>query len=70
MINYILKDEGLVKIKVIDILGSEVAELVNETKAAGEYSIEFKAANLLSGIYIYTLHVNGYTNSKKMLLLK
>lgn len=70
IINYSLEYEGLVKIKVFDILGSEVAELVNESKAAGMYSIEFKAGSLPSGVYYYTLQVNEYSDSKKMLLLK
>lgn len=70
IINYSVKDAGLVKIKVFDILGSEVATLVNENKSAGTYTVEFNAANLPSGVYIYTLQVNGFTSSKKMLLMK
>ncbi len=70
IINYSIKEAGLVKIKVYDILGSVVAELVNESKKVGNHSIEFDASNLPSGIYIYTLQVNEYSDSKKMLLLK
>ncbi len=70
IINYSIKETGLVKIKVYDILGSVVAELVNESKDAGYHSVEFNASNLPSGIFIYTLQVNGYSDSKKMLLLK
>jgi hypothetical protein len=70
IINYSIKDAGLVKIKVFDILGSEVSNLVNETKEAGNFAVEFNAANLPSGVYIYTLQVNGFTSSKKMLLMK
>jgi photosystem II stability/assembly factor-like uncharacterized protein len=69
-INYSIKDAGLVSLKVFDILGREVAVLVNDNKEAGYHSVEFNASNLPSGIFIYTLQVNGYTNSKKMLLLK
>ena len=69
-INYSVKEVGLVKIKVYDILGSEVATLVNETKKAGNFAVEFNAANLPSGVYIYTLQVNDFTSSKKMLLMK
>ncbi len=47
-----------------------LAELVNDTKDAGNYTVEFSAYNLPSGIYIYTLQVNGYCASQKMLLLK
>ena len=70
IINYAVKDVGLVRIKVCDILGSEVAALVNETKEAGYHSVEFNAANLPSGVYIYTMQVNGFSSSQKMLLLK
>ena len=69
-INYAVKEVGLVKIKVYDILGSEVAELVNQSKEVGYHSVEFNASNLPSGVYIYTLKVNGYSASQKMLLLK
>jgi hypothetical protein len=70
VINYSVKEIGLVKLRVYDILGSEVATLVNETKEAGNFIVEFKASNLPSGVYIYTIQVNGYSDSKKMLLLK
>jgi hypothetical protein len=70
VIIYSIKDAGVVKIKVFDILGSEVAELVNETKDAGNHSVEFNASNLPSGIYIYRLQVNGFSASHKMILLK
>lgn len=70
IINYAVKDAGLVSIKVYDILGAEVATIVNETKEAGEYAIEFNASTLPSGVYIYSMKVNGFSSSKKMLLMK
>lgn len=70
IINYAVKDAGLVSIKVYDILGAQVATLVNESKEAGEYAIEFNASTLPSGVYIYTMQVNGFTSSRKMLLMK
>ncbi|MFZ1517536.1 MAG: T9SS type A sorting domain-containing protein [Ignavibacteriaceae bacterium] len=70
IINYSVKDVGFVSLKVFDILGSDVATLVNETKEAGNFAVEFNPANLPSGVYIYTLQVNGYSESKKMLLMK
>ncbi len=70
LLNYSVKETGLVKIKVYDVLGSEIAELVNEIKEAGYHSVEFNASNLPSGVYIYTLQVNGFSSSNKMLLLK
>ena len=69
-ITYSLKDAGLVNIKVYDILGSEVAELVNENKEAGYYSLEFDASNLPSGFYIYKLQAGNFVDTKKMILLK
>ena len=69
-ITYSIKEGGLLKLRVYDILGNEVAELINETKAAGDHSFEFNASNIPSGVYIYTLQVNGYSDSKKMILLK
>ncbi len=68
--------EGQVRVtlKVYDILGNEVATLVNEVKEAGEYEVEFNSSsgirNLASGIYLYRLHVGDLVQSKKMLFLK
>jgi len=59
-----------VQLKVYDILGNEVATLVNEEKEAGSYEVEFSAANLASGIYIYRLQSSGFTDTKKMVLLR
>jgi hypothetical protein len=70
MISYSIRDAGLVALKVFDILGNEVAILVNSAKEPGNYEINFDASDLPSGVYIYTLQVNGFTDSKKMLLLK
>ena len=70
IIKYELKESGIVKIKVYDILGNEVLELVNEAQEAGYHSVNFNAYNLPSGVYIYTLQVNGFSDSKKMLLIK
>ena len=65
------RDEGAqVQLKVFDILGKEVATLINEEKAAGSYEVEFNASNLSSGVYIYSLKVNGVTISRQMMLLK
>lgn len=69
-IYYDVKDKGLVNLSVYDVLGKEVANLVNESKDAGRYSISFNANDLPSGVYIYTLRVNNFTASKKMVVLK
>jgi hypothetical protein len=57
-------------LKVYDILGREVATLVNEEKPAGEYEVEFKGNGLPSGIYFYQLKAGQYSETKKMVLLK
>jgi hypothetical protein len=69
-INYSIKSAGDVSLKVYDILGTEVASLVNEVKEAGNYSVSFDAANLPSGIYFYTLTTGNYLDTKKLILLK
>ena len=59
-----------VVLKVYDVLGREVATLVNEEKAPGEYSVEFRAQSLPSGVYFYKLQAGDYTETKKMVLVK
>ena len=69
-ISYSIKDAGNVQLKIYDVLGYEVATLVNEQKPAGNYSIEFDASKLPSGIYFYQLKTGGFIEIKKMILLK
>ena len=69
-INFALPKSGLVSMKVYDILGKEVATLVNEVKNAGNYTVDFNASSLTSGVYFYKVSVNGFSEVKKMLLLK
>ena len=69
-INFALPKSGLVTMKIYDILGKEVATLVNEVKNAGSYTVDFNASNLTSGVYFYKVSVNGFSEVKKMLLLK
>jgi len=59
-----------VSLKVFDLLGNEVAILVNEEKPAGEFEIEFVGADLPSGIYFYRLQAGDFVETRKMLLLK
>ena len=61
---------GLVTLKVYDVLGNEIAILVNEEKPAGEYEVEFNANRLPSGIYFYQLKAGSYIQTKKMIFLK
>ena len=69
-INYNVADSGFVNLRVYNILGIEVATLVNEFKPAGRYQVSFNANNLSSGVYIYNLSVNDFTNTRKMILEK
>ena len=57
-------------LKVYDLLGNEIATLVNEEKQSGIYEVEFNAANLSSGIYFYQLQAGGFISTKKLVLLK
>jgi len=69
-IKFSVAANSLVSLKVYDILGNEKAILVDELKEPGNYSVNFDASDLSSGIYFYTLRANEYTHSRKMLLLK
>lgn len=69
-INYSVPKTSLVTIKVYDILGKEVATLVNKEKTAGNYPVQFNATSLSSGVYFYRLQAGDYIETKKMILLK
>ncbi len=69
-INFQLSLEGFVTLKVYDVLGNEVATLVDEYKPAGIYNEEFTIQNLASGIYFYQLKTANFTQTKKMILLR
>jgi hypothetical protein len=69
-INYSISERSLVALKVYDVLGNEVASLVNTTQEAGKHSVKFDASKLASGLYVYTLNAGDFTSSKKMMLLK
>jgi len=57
-------------LKIYDVLGNEVATLINEEKPAGGYEVEFDATGITSGIYFYQLIAGSFVQSKKMLLMK
>ena len=69
-IQYAVSSMQFVTIKVYDVLGREVATLVNEEKQRGFYEVEFNASNLSSGIYFYTLTAGSFNQTKKLILLK
>ncbi|MBL1212120.1 MAG: T9SS type A sorting domain-containing protein [Ignavibacteriae bacterium] len=70
VIKYSLLEAGLVNIKIYDILGNEIATLLNGEKNAGSHSIEFNAANYASGVYFYKISSGSFVSVKKMMLLK
>jgi hypothetical protein len=65
-----LPKETQARLEIFDMLGRNVATLFNETKHAGQYSVDYDGSKLSSGIYIYRLSTPGMTMSKKMTLLK
>ena len=69
-INFALPNNEFVTLKVYNILGSEVATLVNQELTAGSYEFDFNASNLASGIYFYELKAGNFNHIKKMNLLK
>jgi hypothetical protein len=69
-ISYSISEKDKVTIKVFDILGREVAELVNEQKEAGTHTIKFDASNLTSGIYFYQIKAGKYSETRKLILQK
>ena len=69
-IRFSIPEAGLVTLKVYSLLGEEVATIVNEFKNAGNYSAQFDASSLTSGVYVYRISTGNYTASKKMMLMK
>ena len=69
-INFHLPTTSNVQLKVYDILGNEIATLVNEIKQPGVYNVKFNAEKLPSGVYIYKLQAGKYLAIKKMMLIK
>ncbi|HRI46908.1 MAG TPA: T9SS type A sorting domain-containing protein [Ignavibacteriaceae bacterium] len=69
-ISYQLSTSGNVVLKLFDVLGNEVATLVNEHKPTGKYEVQFDGTNLTSGIYFYRIQSGSYIETKKMILMK
>jgi hypothetical protein len=69
-ISYSIAEDAQVSLKVYDIMGAEITELVNQKQSAGVYEIQFDASNLSSGMYFYKLSAGDFTSIKKMTLLK
>ena len=69
-IEYAIPASSTVHLTVFDMLGKQVASLVNEKQVAGTYSVQFDASNLPSGIYFYTLNAGNQNFTKKLTVLK
>jgi photosystem II stability/assembly factor-like uncharacterized protein len=69
-IKYSIPKEGLVTLKVYNVIGEEVATLVNEIKLVGNYNLTFDGENLSSGIYFYKLQAGDFVETKKMVFIK
>jgi len=69
-IKYQIPELSFVTLKVYDVLGNEIATLVNEEKPAGKYEVEFDGAGLPSGIYFYRIQTSSFHETKKMVFMK
>ncbi len=69
-IKFDIPKSSLISLKVYDVLGREIKELVNEFKLIGNYEVNFDASNYTSGVYFYKLQTEGFVQTKKMILLK
>ncbi len=69
-IDFALPKNGLVTMKVFDVLGREVATLVNKVINAGSYTVDFDASRLSSGVYFYRITTDEFTDIKKLILVK
>ncbi len=69
-INFALPKQGLVTLKIYDVLGREIRTLVNEVKQAGIYSVDFNGAEFSSGVYFYRLESKDFVDVKRMILIK
>ncbi len=69
-IQYSLEQSSNVTLRVFDILGREVATLINENQNAGRHVVDFNASDFASGIYLYRLEAGSFVQVKKMILMK
>jgi hypothetical protein len=69
-VKYQIPELSFVILKVYDVLGNEIAILVNEEKPVGVYEVEWNASGLPSGVYFYQLQTEGFVETKKMVFMK
>lgn len=69
-IKYQLREDGFVTIKVFNVLGKEIAILVNREQSAGNQEVKFDGSKLASGIYFYRMQSGSFSQTKKLIMLK
>jgi hypothetical protein len=69
-IEYSIREASPVQLRVYDILGNEVATLINEKQSAGSYHVNFTGTDLTNGVYFYKLQSGSFTETKKMNLIR
>jgi hypothetical protein len=69
-IEYTIPSQSFVQLIIYDVLGNEVATLVDEEKSTGSYTVNFNASSIPSGVYFYSLTAGEFTQTKKMILMK
>jgi hypothetical protein len=69
-INYDIPQRTFVSVKIYDVLGREVAQIVNEVKQPGRYSVRFDGTNMSSGAYFYSITAGNFHQVKRMVLVK
>lgn len=69
-IKYSLPEDSYVELKLFDVLGREVAMIVNNEQDQGFYEVEFNASQLASGVYLYKIQAGKYIKTRKMILMK
>ena len=69
-LSFVIGYSSFVSLKVYDVLGNEIATLVDEEKTAGKYEVSFNSTELPSGVYIYQLNSGNYIQTRKMVILK
>lgn len=69
-IEYQVSRYEMIMLKVYDVIGNEIASLVNEIKTPGKYKVKFDGSNLSSGVYLYRLQAGNYVQTRKLLLMK
>ena len=70
IIGFKLNTSGYVSLKVYNLVGNVVANLIGEYKQQGNYEVEFDASNLTAGVYLYKLQINDFSSVKRMTLIK